>query len=378
MSAENFHLLTPGRKTFVGSLLMFCVILMIASMDIYLPALPIMVEHFESKDNVLQLTILMNSVVSIFCGLFYGRLSDIYGRRNVTIVAMGFFSIGSFMCCFTDSLPFFFFSRIVQAIGAGPIAILVPVVLGDLFKGPRFAKYMATYGLLFPFTWVMAPLVGAYVMYYWGWQSILTSFFAVVLITTILVIAIMPETFPNKGEKRGKLSVKLTLQKAASISANKAFLCHSLGHIIPITIYAILVSNLVFVFVGGFSFDPVTFSHLQVIPVLFNLLGGFLYRGLIEKIGYNKSLILGRYGFLVYVSLSAICMFNVIPNQPYPILIIVCLATFSMPFTINPSSSRVFEIAPPADRGLAVSVLSLLRNLFISLSVAFLFISRIV
>src|SRR5690554_473359 len=64
----------------------------------------------------------------------YGKLSDLYGRRRIFIIAMALFLIGSLLCGRAATMQQLIFYRGVQGLGAGGVMPMAFVIIGDLFS----------------------------------------------------------------------------------------------------------------------------------------------------------------------------------------------------------------------------------------------------
>src|SRR6185503_4533506 len=70
----------------------------------------------------------------------YGKLSDIYGRRNLYVSAMALFLIGSVWCGLANSMTSLIFARALQGIGAGGIMPLAFILIGEMFTLEQRAR----------------------------------------------------------------------------------------------------------------------------------------------------------------------------------------------------------------------------------------------
>lgn len=62
----------------------------------------------------------------------YGKASDIWGRKPVLFISIGFFELGSALCGASTNMPMLIASRVVQGIGGGGIMGLVNIILTDV------------------------------------------------------------------------------------------------------------------------------------------------------------------------------------------------------------------------------------------------------
>ena len=92
--------------------------------DMYLPTLPAMTDYFHTTSSQVQLG-LTASMIGLAVGqLFFGPLSDKYGRRLPLIVAMCLFLLATLGCLYSRTIMQFVGWRVVQGIaGAGGIVI---------------------------------------------------------------------------------------------------------------------------------------------------------------------------------------------------------------------------------------------------------------
>jgi MFS family permease len=76
----------------------------------------------------------------------YGRLGDRHGRRNMLVVAVGVFTLGSLACGIAQSLPQLIAARVVQGLGGAGLMTLSQALVGELIaprERVRFQGYFA-------------------------------------------------------------------------------------------------------------------------------------------------------------------------------------------------------------------------------------------
>ena len=124
--------------------------------DMYLPSLPSMGEYFKTTPSLVQLG-LTASMIGLTAGqIFFGPLSDKYGRRSPLLAAMYLFIISTIGCIFAPTIEIFAILRLLQGIvGAGGIVISRSVAT-DMFTGKELAKTLAIIGAING----VAPVIG--------------------------------------------------------------------------------------------------------------------------------------------------------------------------------------------------------------------------
>ncbi len=99
-----------------------------------------------------------------------GRLSDLYGRRTLFLIAVAIFTVGSGLCGLAQSIVQLIVARAIQGIGGGGIFALSQAIFGEVFpvhERGRMQGYLAS-------TWGIAslvgPLAGGLFADYVGWR----------------------------------------------------------------------------------------------------------------------------------------------------------------------------------------------------------------
>ena len=75
-----------------------------AAMQILLPALPVIQDTFDVSNDVAQLTLSLSMLAIAVGTLFYGPLSDKYGRKPIMLLGLIITFIGSIFCWLASSI----------------------------------------------------------------------------------------------------------------------------------------------------------------------------------------------------------------------------------------------------------------------------------
>ena len=92
----------------------------------------------------------------------YGKLSDIYGRKPLYLMAITIFVLGSALCAFAQSMYMLAAFRAIQGIGAGGLMSLALAIIGDVIPPRRRAKYQGYMMAVFATSSVLGPVVGGF------------------------------------------------------------------------------------------------------------------------------------------------------------------------------------------------------------------------
>lgn len=333
--------------------------LFVASVDIYISCSPYLTHYFLTSELVLQISLMLSPLTAGVIGLFYGQWIDINGRKPGILWALGIFTFGSLGCSLAFNKETFLVARFIQSLGGGGITVVVLAILSDMFKGVNYARYLATYSLMFPIVFTIAPLIGAELFTQFGWRSIFVFLSLCSFVVYLLMYFFVSETKTiKKQENKGWDTMATTLRK---IIANKDFLLLGISHAVPIGVSSIFTINSSFIFIDKFGFTPLNFSYVQIIPTIFNIFGSLLYQQKVVKWGLYKPL---RFGVSLLFVFIIMCFIGMIPslNNPWVILSIMCILNFSLSALIATCVTRAFEFVAESDKGLAMAIIGFFRN----------------
>src|SRR5215470_893465 len=116
----------------------------------------------------------------------FGKLSDIYGRRRMMLVAIGVFVLGSVACALAPNMEALIVGRALQGVGGGGILPLAQTVIADLLS-PRERPLIQSYtSAMFLAAIILGPVLGGFLTDYVHWSLIFWINLPVGLIALIL------------------------------------------------------------------------------------------------------------------------------------------------------------------------------------------------
>jgi EmrB/QacA subfamily drug resistance transporter len=128
----------------------------------------------------------------------YGKLSDIYGRRNVYAVAMVLFLLGSVLCGQARTMEQLVIFRGVQGIGAGGVMPLAFIIIGDIFSFEQRARMQGVFSGVWGVSSVVGPLLGGFIVDNLTWPWV----FYVNVLPGIIALALVWMAWQRRGERR--------------------------------------------------------------------------------------------------------------------------------------------------------------------------------
>ncbi len=145
--------------------------LFMASMEstVIATAMPTIVTQLgglESYSWVFAIYMLTSTTV----GPIFGKLSDIYGRRPIYMIAIATFTVGSLLCGLATTMPQLIAARAVQGLGAGGLMPLAFIIVGDIFTIEQRARVQGLFSGVWGVSSVIGPLVGGFLVDRASWQ----------------------------------------------------------------------------------------------------------------------------------------------------------------------------------------------------------------
>lgn len=287
----------------IFAIILFLVPISQASIDIYSPSLPNIVNGLKTNEASVQLTISL-FLLSLGIGqYFYGALSDNIGRRKSLFLGMFLFTLGSIICYFAPNITVLIFARFFQGLGAASIAVLSKVVSVDLYKGVELMKASAWVGLIWGVSPIVAPVIGGYLDHFGGWRLSFLVLSIYGIISCLFVILLMDET--NREIK--KFNFRLIVKESIVISKNKDFMGCTL--IIATTNLGLFIFALMapFLLQNILGKSQIFYSYMALVIGIVYILGAFLSKYAIkyfegEQIIHLVSTILLMVGILMVIS----------------------------------------------------------------------------
>ncbi|MCW2318793.1 DHA1 family bicyclomycin/chloramphenicol resistance-like MFS transporter [Rhodoblastus acidophilus] len=174
------------------------------STDTYLPAMPAMARALKADAGDVDFTISAYLIGFSFGQLFWGAVSDRYGRRLPVAAGLVLFIIGSAGCALSAGVWTIIFWRVVQALGACASVVLSRAMVRDLYEGPRAAQMLSTLIAIMAIAPLLGPILGGEIEVFAGWRAIFWGLVGVGLVT-LAALFTLPETLPAPRRQTASL-----------------------------------------------------------------------------------------------------------------------------------------------------------------------------
>ena len=348
---------TGDRQAYLGKkgLIIFIALMnMFAplSTDMYLPALPHMNTYFRCSSVITNLTLSTFFIFYALGILFWGPLSDKYGRKPILLSGSILYVISSIACALSFDIYFLIIARIFQGVGAGGITSVSTAVIKDSFSGKKRVTILAVCQSISGLAPMLAPVVGSFILKFSDWRGTFWAL-AAISVANLLLVILFQETL--KGEDRYNGTVFGSLGLLVVVAKNKSF-------ILPAVIFAlsslpfmgyIAISS--YIYVDYFDLSAQVFSYFFAANALVSIFGPFIY------IRFLSNMDKKRFASLIFgiSALSGILVMTV--GTLAPIFFWLSFVSVSLSGTImRPFSTNVLLDQQKRDTGSASSLINTL------------------
>lgn len=259
--------------------------------DLYLPALPAIKAEFGAALSQVQLTLSALLLAFGISQLFWGPLSDRFGRRPILLWGIATFTLAGVGCVVSSSMHELIVWRALQGAAMGAVVMCARAIVRDLYTPETGAgvmsKALTGLGLL---ACGSAPL-GGLLTDLFSWHAALILIVGYGTITLGLVAWKFKETVPRKNPQA--LQARVLANTWWHILKNPTF--------VAFTSVSVGTYGGLFTFLASSSFVFIDFLELarwQYSFILFSMsftyiLGTLLCRRLLIRFGVQKTVAIG-------------------------------------------------------------------------------------
>lgn len=139
--------------------------------DLYLPALPTLQSHFVTPVAQVQLTLTALLLAFGSSQLFWGPISDRWGRRPVLLLGVAGYVLSALGCAAADSMTALIGWRTLQGVALGACVMCARAVVRDLYSPAQGAQAMSRALTGLGVVAFLAPICGSLLVSLLGWRA---------------------------------------------------------------------------------------------------------------------------------------------------------------------------------------------------------------
>ncbi|WP_303756767.1 Bcr/CflA family multidrug efflux MFS transporter [Enterobacter kobei] len=201
--------------------------LMPLSIDMYLPALPVISAQFGVPAGSAQMT-LSTYILGFALGqLLYGPMADSMGRKPVILGGTLVFAGAAVACALAQTIDHLIFMRFLHGLAAAAASVVINALMRDIYPKEEFSRMMSFVMLVTTIAPLVAPMAGGAVLVWFSWHAIFWILALAALLASAMIFFFIDETLP--AEHRQKFHIRTTIGNFASLFRHKRVLSYMLA-----------------------------------------------------------------------------------------------------------------------------------------------------
>ena len=275
--------MTPLRANTLSLIFVLAATLAVgeAATDMFLSSLPSLTEVFETSTSRAQLTLSVYLVGFAFAQLFYGPVSDRYGRKKPLIAGTALFVVASIAAGFATSIEMLIAFRFVQSLGGAAGFVIALAIIRDMHDRDTAASMLARMGTVIGFAPGIAPILGGYLLVWFGWRA---NFFFLAAWGS-LVIFMVAVLIAESNTQRDPTATRpfQILRNFRSLVRNRTYLGYTLTMVFAFATFFAFISGAPFVFIDVLGVAPQNFAPITITILVFGFVAGTLLSNRLAK-----------------------------------------------------------------------------------------------
>ncbi len=317
------------------------------TIDLYLPALPQMVEVFNTDQSMVNLTLSSYFVTYAIGLLFWGPLSEKFGRKPILLIGLASYMVASIVCAMTNTIEQLIGARIFQAFAGSAITVIATAIVKDLYSGREREKIMATIMSLVIIAPMVAPVFGAFLLKIASWRMMFVTLAVFGAFASVLAFCYR-ETLESKYQG----SIFRSWGRLAVVMKNRSFVkLLVIFSITPMALMGFLAAGS-YIYINDFGLTEQQFSYAFAFNAMFASFGPTIYMKLSYKISVQKIIS----GCFTLLAIAGIFTLTVGDMSPWLFALIAAPATLMAIIMRVPGTNLMLD-QQDHDTGSAVALI---------------------
>ncbi|ABD45969.1 multidrug effflux MFS transporter [Neorickettsia sennetsu] len=333
-------------------LITFVVFVADVAVEIYVPALPSIGVFFSATAMAVKASISSNILGLALSSLFWGTVSDLWGRKLALLLGSLVFVVSSVLCIFSASIDALVFFRFLQGIGQGVAVVVGFASVKDFYSGEKCAQVISKLSSVVAVSPTFAPILGTVILFYFSWHYIFLFLASLGLVCLLLLVFFFQDTL----KERNPASLRGLLNSYIRIATNKSYVLYSAITVITFMWLWNVISSAPFLLLEDMGVTIQEYGYLVAINVMGFLLGTILNSKYIPKVGLKKLVAFG----LALPLLSEVLLILLHYTTGFSPLILECIWFFSamgLAFVIGNSTTLALDQVGESNNGKATALL---------------------
>jgi len=192
------------------------------TIDLYLPAFPVIEDDLGVPTALIQLTLTATTLGFALGQLVVGPWSDRVGRRLPLIVATAVHVGASLGVALSPDIEWLFVFRALQGAGAAAGGVVATAIVRDLFGGLPLVRMLSRLALVNGLAPILAPVIGSQLLLLTPWRGIFFFLAGYGLLVVLAAVFFIVETLPV-ARRSGDLGHSTMRERYKSLFSDRVF-----------------------------------------------------------------------------------------------------------------------------------------------------------
>ena len=257
--------------------------LMPLSIDMYLPALPVISAQFGVPAGSAQMT-LSTYILGFALGqLFYGPMADSLGRKPVILGGTLVFAAAAVACALAQTIDHLIIMRFFHGLAAAAASVVINALMRDIYPKEEFSRMMSFVMLVTTIAPLVAPMAGGAVLMWFSWHVIFWILALAALLASAMIFFFIDETLPV--ERRQKFHIRTTIGNFASLFRHKRVLSYMLASGFSFAGMFSFLSAGPFVYIELNHVSPQHFGYYFALNIVFLFIMTIITSRFVRRVG---------------------------------------------------------------------------------------------
>lgn len=273
----------PHSSLSIVFILGLLAMLMPLSIDMYLPALPVIAGQFGVPAGSAQMT-LSTYILGFALGqLIYGPMADSIGRKPVILGGTLIFAAAAVACALAQTIDQLITMRFFHGLAAAAASVVINALMRDMYPREEFSRMMSFVMLVTTIAPLLAPMVGGAVLIWFSWHAIFWILAIAALLASAMIAFFIRETLPP--ERRQPFHLRTTVGNFASLFRHKRVLSYMLASGFSFAGMFSFLSAGPFVYIEVNHVSPQDFGYYFALNIVFLFLMTIINGRFVRRVG---------------------------------------------------------------------------------------------
>jgi DHA1 family bicyclomycin/chloramphenicol resistance-like MFS transporter len=260
------------------------------TMQVIVPSLPAIGRDLGASTATIQLTVTLYLVAIGVGQLFYGPLSDRFGRRPLLMGGLALYAVASLAAAVAPGIVGVVVARMFQAVGACAGVVLARAVIRDVWPRDESASVLGYVTMGMTVAPMFAPIIGSLLEIWFGWRASMLACLVFALPLAAACWLRLPETLAVPQKLPGLAAIGGAYR---TLWAIPAFRAHSAITACSTGVFFAFLGGAPYVVVQGMGYSPLTFAlAFAVISIAFAV-GNWIAGRYAVELGVMRLLTIG-------------------------------------------------------------------------------------